>query len=431
MSFSPENFSKKLASLQETQDLIVTISQWVLFHHRHVKELALIWEKFTLQPHESSKRLYSLYLCNDVVQQARAKRKPEFIAEFARVLPNVFNQIYSKLDARIQPKVERLINVWEQRKVFDGEQIKKLRLAIALSKSNKPLADEAAPAPAKESIAPELKHLNNTFLHLNQLIESSQANLTQVGVQSRTYLPTNPGESDNLPSPKIYISKLNMLEKLCNISKKNIDDIKADRREVVLILDNLKKLIVEGLTTDNSKVEILNQKLAQLNTTRSELQELLNEDEVEEPSPAFDNSPLPQDEDDDALPTYTNDDDEENDPSSDDDAPPAKRVKTDADETPKKVVFSDQVQVQEYDREERTEGEIKIVRSDSEPEEDGDEEDVGEVSTEYELHHKDDVELKHAKQANGYEPGEGYEPAGAEADAAHATSVLDLLSKLR
>lgn len=476
MSFSSENFNKKLASLQETQDSIVTISQWVLFHHRHSKELANLWSKFIVQPkYDSPKKLSLLYLCNDVVQQARHKRKMEFITEFGKILPEVFNAIYSSLDNPIKPKVDRLINVWEQRNVFSASDIKNFRKAIELSKAGESLEANAPATPAVNlSIVPDLKNLNDNYAHLNKLTDTSQANLNQVGLQSKLYLPAHPGLSDNLPSPKIYISKLNTLEKLCNISKKNIEDTKLERNDIIKTLDNLKKIMVDSLSIDDSKLNIINNKLDKLYSTRSELQQILNEEEPsevndnadkeEEPSPALDED---EDDEDDLIPTY------ENDSEDDEEEPAAKKQKTEAtpptptpiltpgstsgNSTPshrKSVAFAENIEIKEYDREELTEV-IKIVKSDDDINDfdnDDIEEDTG-ISNDYAKVHKDSLELKHEHDKLGnpsaadddddaYDPASGFSglSSNGEADTlspaftnneADKSAVLDLLSKLR
>ncbi|ODV66380.1 DUF618-domain-containing protein [Hyphopichia burtonii NRRL Y-1933] len=493
MSFSADIYNKKLASLQETQDSIVTISQWVLFHHRHCKESAELWSKFILKPqHNSAKRLSLLYLCNDVVQQARHKRKYEFIQEFSKVLPEVFNKVFRSLDANIQPKVERLIGVWEQRKVFSGADIINFRKSIELSKQNKVVTDNASddqsasrPTASNDSVVPDLKHLNNTYLHLNQLVDVSQANLNQVGVQSKTYLPNNPGLSDNLPSPKIYISKLNTLEKLCNMSKQNIDEIKRDRKEIIKILDGLKNVLSDALTTDDSKISIIDNKLEKLYTTRTELKEILDEDEKdtvpdtkkdeddEEPSPEFEMEDLElpgnfgnnaNDEDDDMIPTYEDDEEED-----DDDKRTVKRQKTSSNSTPnqtptpgstsgnstpsskKSVAFSENIQIKEFDREEQTDI-IKVIKSDDDSDDNDKNNEEGDlesnISDEFGKHHKDDLELKHEKEQDVPVNGSGevdddddeYDPLGGLGDDDNSndddgdqknSAVLDILSKLK
>ena len=457
MSFSPDILNKKLSSLQETQDSIVTISQWVLFHHRHCKETAELWATFILNlpANGSSKKLSLLYLCNDVVQQARHKRKMDFITEFSKVLPRVFNNVYKTLDPAIKPKVDRLVNVWSERLVFSSSDIKEMRKAIELSKTNKSMEnnDNAGASGSsifegsKVAIASDLKLLNNVFLHMNQLIDISQGNLNQVGIQSKTYLPADPSVSDNLPSPKIYISKLNVLEKLCLMSNNNIEEIKKDRLEILKQLDNLRKIVSDGLQTDDSKVNIINKRLEKLKSTRSELHSIVDENtsvsqdqESEVPSPEFDQG---DDDDDDMIPTYENEDSDE-----DDDRPPAKKAKhspgSSGNSTPssakKQVAFSEDIEVKEYDREDQTEN-IKIIKSDDDENDDGldniydDDDDKSSVSIDFERHHKDDLELKHEHDNNGTDD-DGYDPSSQGEDTSESNSssvnnsVLNLLAKL-
>lgn len=463
MSFSPDILNKKLSSLQETQDSIVTISQWVLFHHRHSKETAELWAAFirNVPANGSSKKLSLLYLCNDVVQQARHKRKMDFITEFSKVLPKVFNKVYKTLDPAIKPKVDRLVNVWSERLVFSSNDIKEMRKAIELSKTNKSMetaentgssSSSVLEAP-KAAIASDLKLLNDVFLHMNQLIDISQGNLNQVGIQSKTYLPADPSVSDNLPSPKIYISKLNVLEKLCLMSNSNIEEIKKDRLEILKQLDNLRTIVSDGLQTDDSKVSIINKRLEKLKSTRSELQSIVNDeqpvsqsqDDNEEPSPEFDQG---DDDDDDMIPTYENEDSD-----ADDDLPPTKKAKhspeSSGNSTPsstkKSVAFSEDIEVKEYDREDQTEN-IKIIKSDDDEngdaldniydeDDDDDDDDKNPVSIDFERHHKDDLELKHEHDNNstdddGYDPSSQVEDTSESNNSSMNNSVLNLLAKL-
>ncbi|CAK7899950.1 regulator of Ty1 transposition protein 103 [[Candida] anglica] len=461
MSFTPESFTKKLAGLQETQDSIVTISQWILFHHRHSKDSARIWSEYILgldsSPRLSSKKLSLLYLCNDVVQQARHKRKSEFIRNFAEVLPNVFNRVYPSIVDSTRPKVVRLIDVWEQRSVFAASEIKELRRAIELSKRNKRLDDvkddqqddtngSSVSGGNQITIAPEINLANTTLNHINQLNDSNQSILQQISLQSKTHLPTDPSASDNLPSPRIYISKLNVLDKLCITATSNINTIKKERQSLLQQLESLVQIVNNALETDDSKLALVQKTKDRLVDTRLELQSMIEDESddatsasvtalatptastvesPEEPSPAFDDD----DDDDDMIPTYEDED-------SDDDLPPSKKQKitntsnshsrspsiSSGNSTPsskKSVAFSEDVEIKEYEREERTDF-ISIAKSDDEQGDDeGFEEDA--PSDEYTKHHKDDLELKHEHEEDEYEP---HEPSGVQVD------VLSILSKL-
>lgn len=444
MSFSPDVFKKKLDLLQETQDLIVLISQWVLFHHRRVKELCQLWSEYTLLDDpklNSKKKLSLLYLCNDVVQQARHKRKPEFLAEFAKCLPEVLHKVFPSMDDPIKPKIERLVGVWEQRGIFGGSDIRNMRRAIDSLKSGKSFDAEAPVAkvqPAGPKLNSELVHLNNLYNHMTQLLDVCNLNLTQIGFQSKQYLPNDHGSQDALPLPKIYISKLNVLEKLCSVTSQNLTDIKAARKDVLSLLQNLQRLLEDGLSTDESKEQIIAQRLEKLNSTRSSLQEMLDGEgaEDEEASPAFEKdspppvaAPAPSN-DDDALPTYDNSDSDDDD--DDRDEPPAKRGKASDSSVSsnasgkKSVAFSEDIQINEYDREEQTDV-IKVAKSDNESDDDTNfEPSLPENLEEYEAHHKDDLELHKIQQGGSNGTGGGSNGGDSDQNA----GLLNLLSKL-
>lgn len=462
MSFSPQVFNKKLSGLLETQDSIVTISQWILFHHRHSKESAKLWSDYilALSPSTSlsSKKLSLLYLCNDVVQQARHKKKSEFITNFAQVLPNVFNRIYLQVNDSIKPKISRLVDVWEQRSVFPPNDIKKLKEAIELSKLNKRIGEDLKPPAATTSsnsapsISPELNLLNSSLIHINSLNDSNQGNLQQISIQSKTYLPSDPSASDNLPSPKIYLSKLNVLEKLCQLATNNIDSIKKERTTLLTQLENLTEIIKNGIKTDENKKNLVNLTINKLNETKTELEEMIEDDyepeiqnekdQPEEPSPELEEpSPVLEDEyaadDDDEIPKYEDSNDE--DESSDIELPPSKKQKTSRSpsvssgaSTPsskKSVAFSEDVEIKEYEREERTQF-IQVQKSDDEYSASGGDDDEGdyEPSIEFEKHHKDDLELKHEHDEDEYEPSDSLGSGGSGSDVQN--DVLSILSKL-
>lgn len=436
MSFSPENFTRKLDALLETQDLIVLISQWVLFHHRHAAQLCQLWAQYVLLgQHPPRKQLSLLYLCNDVVQQARHKRKPEFAASFAPILPEVLHRVYKEVDVSTQPKIERLISVWSQRSIFDKAQIAKMSAAVAQLKEGASFA--AAPAadtssqPAGPKIAPELTHINNLLTHIALLATASAASLALIGSQLKLYLSDDPDLQDNLPLPKVYISKLNMLEKLCSMTSDNLRDSKKSRADVVAALTSLAKLISESAENDETKLSILDQRLAKIATVRDELKEMVGEDPAQEdepevplpaPEPVQPSVPTPQvathnppsesafnpQASSDLLPTYeASSDESENEyepaPSTTFAATaekrqhPAETVPERA--TKKQVAFSDKVQIEEFERDDHYNSMVIGGDNSDEPEAEPESEDL----QNYGHQHKDAVELLHEQYGHNKE----------------------------
>lgn len=457
MSFSPEVFRKKLDALQETQDSIVSISQWVLFHHRHAAHLCELWAEYTLAQNPSNllkKKLSLLYLCNDVVQQARHKRKPEFIAGFAAKLPSVLHAIYGTVDESIKPKIERLISVWSQRNVFSKPQIDSMNQAVEFLKNGKEyneesLAEEAAlknllKANSGPQIAPDLAALNLLYTQMTQLLEKSLANLAQIDQQAKVYLPEDPSSLDNLPLPKVYVSKLNVLEKLCLMTVQTLQDTLKSRLEIAALLTLLASLVSGGLLADNASLELLLLKLAQILETRKELLEMIDEQEPattavsessqvhdnvrpdEEPSPIFETaSTSSSSQNENLVPTYEDSsDDSDSTPApqpkrsieSDTSAMQKKRKVSDTSSisgtsgisgisgiSKKSVAFSEEIQVKEFERDDQANyvdiiGNLGVGANATDEDED---EDYPENDAPgFEIRHKDAVELKHEHQAD-------------------------------
>lgn len=454
MSFSANSLIRKLDDLQETQDSIVSISNWILFHQKHIKQITEIWLDYIMnhKQSDSKKKLSLLYLCNDVVQQARSKRKQQFLDEFINVLPRALPMVYQSVDSSIKPKIERLLGVWQQRKIYSPQEIDTLKQTMKKKKTNNPDSSKekttststpaALGSSSSSSIAPELKHINELFTHLNKLTEISQTNLSQFGNQSKTYLPDDPLQSENLPSPETYISKLNSLEGLSKLLINNIEEIKSTKLKIKSYVDNLSNLLIEGCKTEETKIGIINEKLLKLNQTRNELKSMLeytnqDEDEEEEESPTY--QALSNDEEDDSLPTYEQDNDsDQEEPELDELDHPVKKRKISptpsGGSTPssaKRVAFSEDIEVKEYDQDDETnENESNYTEPESE-------EIANLIHT-----HKDLLELKHehdelVNSTNGVDNNDNneYDPSVGNGNSDSSSGptnddVMSLLSKL-
>ncbi|RRT57595.1 hypothetical protein B296_00047157 [Ensete ventricosum] len=74
------------------------------------------WERqFYCSPREQ--RVSFLYLANDILQNSRRKGL-EFINEFWKVLPDALTDVFGNGDDFGRKTVVRLVDIWEERKVF-------------------------------------------------------------------------------------------------------------------------------------------------------------------------------------------------------------------------------------------------------------------------------------------------------------------------
>ncbi|CAN6472260.1 unnamed protein product [Victoria cruziana] len=115
-TFNGQILVEKLAKLNNSQQSIETLSHWCIFHRKNAKQVVETWDRqFHCSPREQ--RVSFLYLANDILQNSR-RRGLEFVTEFWKVLPGALNDALENGDEFSKNATMRLIDIWEERKVF-------------------------------------------------------------------------------------------------------------------------------------------------------------------------------------------------------------------------------------------------------------------------------------------------------------------------
>uniref|UniRef100_A0A0D3DB51 CID domain-containing protein n=2 Tax=Brassica oleracea var. oleracea TaxID=109376 RepID=A0A0D3DB51_BRAOL len=115
-SFNAQILVEKLSKLNNSQASIETLSHWCIFHMNKAKHVVETWgRQFHCSPREQ--RLAYLYLANDILQNSRRKGS-EFVGEFWKVLPDALRDVIENGDDFGRKAARRLVNIWEERKVF-------------------------------------------------------------------------------------------------------------------------------------------------------------------------------------------------------------------------------------------------------------------------------------------------------------------------
>ncbi|KAJ3677325.1 hypothetical protein LUZ60_003049 [Juncus effusus] len=114
--FSEQVLGDKLSKLNNTQQCIETLSHWCIFHRKDAEKIVQTWDK---QFHDSDKerKIPFLYLANDILQNSKKNGK-EFVEEFWKVLPAALREMTQHGDERAKTVVSRLVDIWEERRVF-------------------------------------------------------------------------------------------------------------------------------------------------------------------------------------------------------------------------------------------------------------------------------------------------------------------------
>ncbi|XP_044465988.1 regulation of nuclear pre-mRNA domain-containing protein 2-like isoform X2 [Mangifera indica] len=113
-----------------------TLSRWCISHRKKAKQIVETWDKL-FNSSQKEQRVSFLYLANDILQNSRRKGS-EFVNEFWKVLPVALKQVYDNGDEYGKKAVTRLVDIWEERKVF-GSRGQNLKDEL-LGKNPRPLS---------------------------------------------------------------------------------------------------------------------------------------------------------------------------------------------------------------------------------------------------------------------------------------------------
>lgn len=138
MSYTDDAVKAKLSALNETQDSIVTVAQWIMFHRyvdklrvtsknesakcplirRYADRTAQLWLT-RIKDSGSNKRLNLIYLVNEVAQQSKARKKDDFLIAFSPMIPEASAIAYRGATHEVQTRLRRVFEVWRQRQIFE------------------------------------------------------------------------------------------------------------------------------------------------------------------------------------------------------------------------------------------------------------------------------------------------------------------------
>ncbi|GMI79009.1 hypothetical protein HRI_001570200 [Hibiscus trionum] len=123
-AFDGQILTEKLSKLNNSQQSIESLSRWCITHRKKAKQIVETWDKL-FNSSQKERRVSFLYLANDILQNSRRKGS-EFVNEFWKVLPVALKHVYDDGDENGKKAVTRLVDIWEERKVFGsrGQNLK-------------------------------------------------------------------------------------------------------------------------------------------------------------------------------------------------------------------------------------------------------------------------------------------------------------------
>ncbi|OOF98255.1 hypothetical protein ASPCADRAFT_142338 [Aspergillus carbonarius ITEM 5010] len=273
MAYTDDAVKAKLSALNETQEGIVTVAQWVMFHRRHAERTGQLWLQ-KLRDSPAPKRLNLIYLANEVVQQSKARRKDDFVVAFSPIIAEATAIAYKGSSNDIQQKLRRVVEVWRQRQIFElpiQEAVEARVDEIDKSRSTgkKPLLGGSLFSNSSGSTPPELQPL----VPLQSTL--SKATLASVGPTAMAN-----GEYDKLhdsntplPPPPVHAARLSQLLKALANAESSVSEVIRSRR---LLIDGLEKLLEtnrSALLKEQATAAQLKERKAETEATKREVED--------------------------------------------------------------------------------------------------------------------------------------------------------------
>ncbi|RJE25496.1 hypothetical protein PHISCL_02179 [Aspergillus sclerotialis] len=273
MSYSDEAVSAKLSALNETQEGIVTVAQWVMFHRRHAERTAQIWLQ-KLRDSPAPKRLNMIYLANEVAQQSKARRKEDFLIAFSPIIAEAVAIAYKGASNEIQQKLRRVVEVWRQRSIFElpiQEAVESRVDEIDKSRSNgkKPLLGGSLFSSSSGATPTELQPLVPLQVALSKASMASGASTTGANAEyEKMKDPNTP-----VPTPPVHAARLSQLLKALANAESSVSEVIKSRRALIDGLEKLLETNRSALSKEESLATQLIERKTETETKKREVED--------------------------------------------------------------------------------------------------------------------------------------------------------------
>ncbi|XP_010261190.1 PREDICTED: histone acetyltransferase KAT6A [Nelumbo nucifera] len=268
--FNEQILADKLSKLNSTQQCIETLSHWCIFHQNKAELVVTTWDK---QFHSSQKeqKVPFLYLANDILQNSKRKGN-EFVSEFWKVLPAALKDVVENGDDRGKNVVSRLVDIWEERKVF-GSRTQGLR-DLMLGKELPPPLDLSK----KRSRSVRIVRRDSRSIRTKLAIGGTAEKIVSA---FHAVLSEHPSEDEDMNKCKTAVHRVRKMEKEAEIACTKVGDPKRttlanelEEEEAVLkkCIEKLQSVEATRAALVSQLKEALHEQESELENVRTQLQ---------------------------------------------------------------------------------------------------------------------------------------------------------------
>ena len=258
MSFSESSLSKKLAELNNTQQSVQTLSLWLIHHRKHSKVIVKNWYKELMSATKCERKITFIYLANDILQNSR-KKGAEYMTEFLPVLNDAIENTAKYSDEKVRFTLERILNIWKDRKIFADEELEKMRKTLHETKqidqlNSPPLTTDS---PANSGTSKPKKQPSSDKYRLSKSSSEGSAKDAEDSNRKRKLAPSDPsngnhknGADHEAPSAKLLTqSSITVTSKQPSLREEIAKELAAtgatlqppDASDLIAMLQDLEK----------------------------------------------------------------------------------------------------------------------------------------------------------------------------------------------
>ncbi|KAF1973824.1 DUF618-domain-containing protein [Bimuria novae-zelandiae CBS 107.79] len=271
MAFTEDSLKAKLSSLNETQDSISSVGQWILFHRRHADKIAALWSQ-RVKESTPNKKLTLIYLANEILQQARIRKKEEFLRAFEPIIVGGSTQAYRGTPPDIQSKMRRVFEVWRSRQVLGPQILVDLERSLdeidRSRSSKKPLGQLGGSLFSGSSIPPELKPVEPLATALQKAELNAKPALTTANQDYEKL--TDPNAP--IPTPPMHAAALSGLVKKLALAENAVADSIKARQALVSGLEKLLETNRTKLSEEEAQITDLQTRKAAIENRKSQVE---------------------------------------------------------------------------------------------------------------------------------------------------------------
>ncbi|KAL8774284.1 MAG: hypothetical protein Q9209_001035 [Squamulea sp. 1 TL-2023] len=292
MAYTDDAVKAKLSSLNETQESIVSVAQWIMFHRRHADRTCAIWLE-RMRETTVNKRLTLIYLANEVVQQSKARRKDDFLVAFSPVIAEATATAYKGATNDVQEKIRRTVEVWSQRRIFDKpiqEAVEGRIMELDKSRSGKKTGllggslfsggSSTAPAPSElQAIIP-----------LQVAVSKANASSSPALSSANTEFDKLTDADKPTPSPPVYAARLSALLKSLSSAESAVAESIRIRQDLINGLEDLVASNQAALKKEQSQLTTTTERRETVERKKREVEDAImsGKSTSSTPSPATD-----------------------------------------------------------------------------------------------------------------------------------------------